>query len=116
MSEDRIEQFKADIAEMRLKTGRANRENLLLAIGAVLMVAGVIAALVVYQASLNENDVRDVQSDVVLAVAMVGLSIVGAAVFLRYSIARFLRVWLLRQLYEGQAHIDRVVEAVKERG
>jgi hypothetical protein len=34
---------------------------------------------------------------------------VGAAVFLRYSLARFLRFWLLRQLYEGQAQVDQLV-------
>ena len=36
--------------------------------------------------------------------------------FLRYSLARFLRFWLLRQLYEGQSHIDQVVAALGERG
>jgi len=36
-------------------------------------------------------------------------------VFLRYSLARFLRFWLLRQLYEGQSHIDQVVAALGER-
>jgi hypothetical protein len=29
--------------------------------------------------------------------------------------ARFLRLWLLRQLYEGQANVDRVVDAVTRR-
>ena len=43
---------------------------------------------------------------------MLGLAVVGAAVFLRYSLARFLRFWLLRQLYEGQANIDRLVGAL----
>jgi hypothetical protein len=33
-------------------------------------------------------------------------------VFVRYSLARFLRFWLLRQLYEGQAHMDRLVGAL----
>jgi hypothetical protein len=37
-------------------------------------------------------------------------------VFVRYSLARFLRFWLLRQLYEGQAHIDQVVAALGGRG
>ena len=46
---------------------------------------------------------------------MLALAVVGAAVFLRYSLARFLRFWLLRQLYEGQAHIDQVVAALGER-
>jgi hypothetical protein len=47
---------------------------------------------------------------------MLGLSVAGAAVFLRYSLARFLRFWLLRQLYEGQAHMDRLVSTLGNRG
>ena len=46
---------------------------------------------------------------------MLAVTAVGAAVFLRYSLARFLRLWLLRQLYEGQAHVDQVAEAVRTR-
>ena len=41
--------------------------------------------------------------------------VAGAALFLRYSIAAFLRMWLLRNLYEGQANTDRIVEAVTDK-
>jgi len=37
-----------------------------------------------------------------LAFFGIGLSIAGAALFLRYSLARFLRFWLLRLIYEQQ--------------
>jgi hypothetical protein len=43
---------------------------------------------------------------------MLGVAVLGAAVFLRYSMARFLRLWLLRQLYESQANVERVVDAI----
>jgi hypothetical protein len=81
-------------------------------LGAVLMVAAVAVALITYSASLNQSDTRDVLSSGILAVAMLGVAVLGAAIFLRYSMARFLRLWLLRQLYEGQANVDRVVDAV----
>jgi uncharacterized membrane protein len=112
-SNTRIDQFRADVSEMKLKTGTAEREVALLIVGAVLMVVGVIGAFVTYQASLNQDDVRDVQSGVILAVTFLAVAVAGAAVFLRYSIARFLRLWLLRQLYEGQANTDRLVEAIR---
>ena len=35
------------------------------------------------------------------------------AVFVRYSVAQFLRFWLARLTYEQQAQTDRVVEAIK---
>ena len=57
---DRLEQFKADVADLKLRTGATGRENLLLGLGIVLMVAGIVVALVAYQVSLNQNDPRDV--------------------------------------------------------
>jgi hypothetical protein len=38
---------------------------------------------------------------------------VGGAVFLRYSMAQFLRFWLARLSWEQQAQTDRMVEAVR---
>ena len=41
-------------------------------------------------------------SSIILAVFGLTLSVAGMAVFLRYSIGRFLRFWLLRLIYEQQ--------------
>ena len=112
---ERMDRFKAEAAGLQLKTGNAERERIFIVAGLVLMAVGVIVALVAYQASLGADDARDIQSFIVLAIAMLGVVVVGAAVFLRYAMARFLRLWLLRQLYEGQAHLDRVVEAIERR-
>ena len=43
-----------------------------------------------------------------------GASSAGAAVFVRYSMAQFLRFWLARLSYEQQRQTDRVVEAIKQ--
>ena len=40
-----------------------------------------------------------------------GFIVIGAALFVRYSTTRYLRYWLVRQMYEGQANTDRIVEA-----
>jgi hypothetical protein len=110
---DRAEQFKADIAEMKLKTGRRRGENLLLLLGVALMVAGIAIALGAYSASLNVTatpgsnvDLLDSNSYIALAIAGVAIALTGGILFLRYSLARFLRFWLLRQAYEQQAAID----------
>ena len=112
-SNDRAQQFKTEIAEMRLKTGRARVENLLQVLGVVLMVAGVAIALGAYSASLNVTatpgtnvDVLDSNSYTPLAIAGLAISVTGGFLFLRYSLAKFLRFWLLRQSYEQRAAID----------
>jgi uncharacterized membrane protein (DUF485 family) len=63
----------------------------------------------------NLDDPRDVTSQVAFAVAFLALAVFGAAIFLRFALANFLRMWLLRQLYEGQANTDRIVDAVSKR-
>jgi len=111
---DRIERLKTDAAELKVGRG-AGHDGLYQAAGAVAMGVGVAVALLAYSMSLGKDDSRDIQSLQILAIAMLALAIVGAAVFVRYSLARFLRFWLLRQLYEGQAHIDQVVTALGDR-
>lgn len=108
---DRIEQLRRDAAELKVGKG-AGRDGLYQAAGAVAMAAGAAVAFLAYQLSLGKDDSRDIQSLQILALSMLALAIAGAAVFVRYSLARFLRFWLLRQLYEGQAHIDQVVAAL----
>ena len=112
-SNDRAEQFKADIAEMKLKTGRTGAERLLQLLGAALMVAGIAIALGAYSASLNVTatpgtnvDLLDSNSYIALAIAGVAISVTGGFLFLRYSLARFLRFWLLRQAYEQRVAIE----------
>jgi hypothetical protein len=111
---DRIERLKSDAAELNVSKGAA-RDGLWQIVGAIAMAVGVVLAFVAYQLSLSKDDPRDIDSLQILAISMLALAVVGAAVFLRYSLARFLRFWLLRQLYEGQAHIDQVVAALGER-
>ena len=112
-SNDRAEQFKAEIAEMKVKTGRGRPENLLQLLGVLLMVAGVAIAVIAYSASLNVTatpgtnvDVLDSNSYLALTVAGLAMSVTGGFVFLRYSLGRFLRFWLLRQSYEQRLAID----------
>jgi hypothetical protein len=108
----RIERFKAEAADLNLKTSNQSRDSLLQGLGLALMVAAVVVGFVAYQASLGSDDPRDIQSYIVLAISLLALAVLGGALFLRYSMAKFLRFWLLRQLYEGQAHVDQVVAAM----
>ena len=102
MAPPRRQQFEADIAQVRVKTGGSANESRLVVAGAVLMAAGAALALFGFVASGSQADTRDVLSTVVLAIFGLCLVVAGAAVFLRYSFARFLRFWLLRLIYEHQ--------------
>jgi len=116
----RSERFKADMATMRVKTGTANREAPLQALSVVLMVAGVLVAFGGYQASLNVKatpgsnvDVLSSNSYLALAATGIAITLVGGFLFLRYSLARFLRFWLLRQSFEQRMAIDDAMAAAR---
>ncbi|HEY2303069.1 MAG TPA: hypothetical protein VGH66_14315 [Acidimicrobiales bacterium] len=112
-SSDRVEQFKAEIADMHIKDPAAGRDAQLLKGGAVVMLIGIVVTIVAYFMShgtsnpLTQNDAQ--------TVGMIGIavSVVGAAVFLRYSLAQFLRFWLARLIYEQQAQTDRVLGSAR---
>jgi ABC-type maltose transport system permease subunit len=112
---NRIDQFKSEVTDLNLKTGNAGREKGLVILGVLMMIAAVVVSFFAYAASRNYDDARDIQTMLILAVTMAALAVFGAALFLRYSLAGFLRMWLLRNLYEGQANTDRIVEAVTDR-
>lgn len=99
---DRAVEFQAEIAAMRSKTSRQSLEQILLALGIVLMLAGVVLGIIGYFASTNASDPRDQNEYIILGLLGISLTLIGTVVFLRYSIARFLRFWLLRQIYEKQ--------------
>jgi uncharacterized membrane protein YidH (DUF202 family) len=113
METDRVEQFKNDIQTMKLKTGSASKEGVLQTLGALLMAGGIVLAFVSYNASLNTKATLigqlDSSSYQTLSIVGLAMTVAGTGMFLRYSIAKFLRIWMLRQSYENQANIERLV-------
>lgn len=106
MAPARRQQFEADLAEIRVRTGSSANEPRMVALGLGLMAVGAVVALVGFLASGGIADTRDVLSVLILSVFGLCLSVAGAALFLRYSLSRFLRVWLLRLIYEQQPSVD----------
>jgi membrane protein YqaA with SNARE-associated domain len=114
MTNERAEQFKADAAQMNLKGGSASTDTVLQAIGLLLMIGGVLAAVLLAIGSKSISDPRSIQTNIVWGCALVCLTLLGLGVFLRYSLGKFLRLWLLRQIYENHSHADQMIEALKK--
>lgn len=114
MSEtNRVDQFKAEMADLKLKTGGASKDGPLQALGVLLMVAGIVLAFISYQSSTGQKDPRDIQELIILAITGLAITVAGTALYLRCALAKFLRFWLLRQIHENRTQLDTVVEALK---
>lgn len=113
MSENRADQFKADMAEMKLKTGAASKDGPLQLVGVLLMVAGIVVAFGAYMSSTGQKVEADIFELFILGLGGVALTITGAAIYLRCALAKFLRVWLLRQIMENRAQADALAERLR---
>lgn len=109
-SHERVEQFKQEIGDMKVRDPATGRDRVFLRLGIALMVVGLGLAIASYFISHGTSNPLSQNDAVVLAIVGLATSVVGAALFLRYSIAAFLRFWLARLIYEQNAQTDRVVE------
>ena len=110
---DRIEQFKADIADLRITDPSSSRDQLATRLGIAGMVVGILLGLYAYSLSYGadgDNPAPQQRDAIVLALIGVTVALTGAAFYLKGALASFLRFWLVRDLHERRAQTDRVVE------
>jgi hypothetical protein len=107
---DRVEQFEADLAELRIVDPSASRDQLALRLGVAGMAVGVVLPIVAYALSHGTTNPLEQRDALILALLGVASAVVGAALFLKGSLSGFLRFWLVRDLHERRAQTDRIVE------
>ena len=113
-SPDRVTEFKAEVADMRLADPAMARDRLLLRARVVLLVIGPSLGIVAYFLSHGTTNPLQQRDAIIVALVGVSLTVVGGVLFVRYSLAGFLRFWLARLTYEQKAQTDRVVIAMTE--
>jgi hypothetical protein len=101
-SSDRTDQFRRDLAEMKIREPRVGLDGILLKLGLLGLVAGIVVAIIAYTMSHGTDNPLQQRDAFTIGLIGVTISIAGAALFLRYSLAGFLRFWLARFLFEQQ--------------
>ena len=109
----RIEQFRSEVADLDIKTPADSGERTYLLVGIVLMVVGGGLIFSGYWGASGTGVLAE-QIPYVLSGGFLGLGVmlVGAAMFVRYSLSRYLRYWLIRTIYEERTQADKVVESL----
>jgi hypothetical protein len=109
----RIDEFKEEIAGMRIRPPEDRTERTWLIAGIVLPLLGLLAiGIGWWGASGSAYPAEQLPYVISGGLLGVGLIVAGAALFVRYSMTRYLRFWLLRMIYEERSQTDRTVEAL----
>lgn len=107
---DRIEQFKTEVADMRLRDPATGADRLFLRLGWLGMAGGIVMGVLAYFMSHGTTNPLQQRDALVLALIGLTVAVVGAALFVKAALSGFLRFWLARLCYEQQAQADRILQ------
>jgi len=107
-AESRADRFARELSDLKISDPAAGHPRLWQRLGAAAMVAGIAAGVVAYLVSHRTTSSLTQGDAVTIGLGGVTLSVVGAAVFLRYSLTGFLRFWMARQSFELNMLAERV--------
>ncbi|HET6952266.1 MAG TPA: hypothetical protein VFI47_17940 [Acidimicrobiales bacterium] len=111
----RIDEFRSEVAHMKLRDPATGLDRLLVRLGAGGLVAGVgfaVAAWFISHGSRNPLQQRDA---IVAALLGLTVAVVGAALFVKGALATFLRFWMARLCHEQQVQADRISASLSSR-
>lgn len=109
-TETRADRFARELAQLKIPDPAAQRSALWLRLGGALMVLGLVLGACSYAISHTTTDPLVQRDALALGLGGVCGSVVGSALFLRYSLTGFLRFWMARQSYDLAMLADRLSE------
>lgn len=109
VNEQRTQDFDRDLAALKIKGGSSAGERPIANLGIFLIVVGVVLTVVANTTIVEES------YTVTTGLMGIAITIAGGAIFLRYSLGRYLRFWLLRQIHEQRVQTDRLVAVLGRR-
>ena len=109
----RIEQFKEEIAGLGLRAPGDATERPWFVGGIALVVAAGVAIAIGWWGASGTN-VASQQIPYLISGGSLGVALaaVGGALIVRSTMARYLRFWFIRMVYEERIQTDRTVEAL----
>ncbi len=99
-AESRADRFARELADLKISDPAAGHPRLWQRLGAALMVLGIAAGVMAYLVSHRTTSSLTQGDAITIGLGGVTVAVVGAAIFLRYSLTGFLRFWMARQSFE----------------
>jgi hypothetical protein len=100
MSNSTRADFEAEVAKLKTTSNSGPSDRRVASLGVIVAVIGLVIIAVMYSQATGQGDQRDQMESLIMALFGLGLVIFGSILYLRNSMTRFLRLWLLRLIYE----------------
>jgi hypothetical protein len=115
LSSERLAQFQDEVAKLKVTGGGANPERLGAQWGIGLTIVGFLVAVIAYWSALDSKSTNTQLRSQIIAIIGVGLALVGIVIWVRNSITRYLRYWIIRLVYEQREQTDALIKALREK-
>jgi hypothetical protein len=113
MSSERLAQLRDEVSKLKVTGGMANPERLAGKWGIGLAIFGFVVAIVSWWSAFNSADLgTNIRSQIFAAIG-IGISLVGIVLWIRNSLTRYFRYWLIRLVYEQREQTDRLIAALE---
>lgn len=109
----RLQQFQAEVEQLKVTGGRANPERTWMILGGLAMAVGVIISLLAWILTQGTESALDFASYNAMGNFGLALTVAGSVLFLVMSLRRYFRYWLVRLIYEQRDQMDRLAPAKK---
>ena len=106
----RLQQFQAEVEQLKVSGGRANPERTWMIIGGIAMLVGVIFGLLGWILTQGTTSDLDFASYRAMGIFGITLTMAGTGLFVVMSLRRYFRYWLVRFIYEMRDQADRIVQ------
>jgi hypothetical protein len=113
MSSERLAQLKDEVSKLKVTGGMANPERLAGKWGIGLTIFGFVVAIISWWSALNAGRFEDIYRAQIFGAIGVGISIVGIVIWIRNSLTRYFRFWIIRLVYEQREQTDRLIAALE---
>ena len=117
MSSSRLDQFEAEVAKLKVTGGGANPERRGSQLGIGLTVLGFVVAIIAWFSALDApSDTGAVTAlrAVIFGFIGVGIAVIGIIIWVRNSLTRYLRYWIIRLVYEQREQTEQLVQAQRD--
>jgi hypothetical protein len=108
-SDDQTVEFEAALSRLHVKRQAAEPERRLLIAAVLLVLTGLTLLVVAFAGTRQAVTIQQQADNLALSPLGLGVTVVGAVLWLRYSLTRYLRFWLIRLIYEDRQNTDRLL-------